>query len=252
MHVLRFLFSICSLGFFSVGCAHQNSSLSTREAAHHAMVDPTTWVPLALASVVGLSGVDDEISRWASTKAPVFGSKDQARTASDQLQNGLVAAMLATSVLAPTSGGMLDVGRRTGANALAFGGANGAVQGLKYSSGRRRPDQTDRMSFPSGHAVAGYTSAHLIEHNFDDVTMPPALKKATRALLMGLATATAWARVEGEKHYLSDVLVSAALGSFFTRLSFGRMIRPTEPDQVPISVDIIDDEIMLRLRLALP
>ena len=247
--VIVIFVALCSM---LSGCAGHQRYLSTEEAAGDALVDPATWMPLALAGLIGLSGVDDEISDWASKKNPVFGSRDQARTASDQLQNGLIATMLASSVVAPASGGIVEVGRRTGANVLAFGAANGAVQGLKVSTSRRRPDDTDRMSFPSGHAVAGFTAAHLIDQNADHAILPPVVKGMRRAALMSLATATAWARVEGQKHFAADVLVSAALGNFFARASFGRLVRPMTPDTVPVSVDIVDDEITLRLRLPLP
>jgi membrane-associated phospholipid phosphatase len=252
MSVCRLLLVLAAMCSMLSACAGNQRYLSTEEAAGDALVDPATWMPLALAGIIGLSGVDDDISDWASKKNPVFGSKSQARTASDQLQNGLITAMLASSVVAPASGGAVEVGRRTGANVLAFGAANGAVQGLKVSTARRRPDDTDRLSFPSGHAVAGFTAAHLIDQNADHAALPPALKGVRRAALMSLATATAWARVEGQKHFAADVLVSAALGNFFAKASFGRLVRPTAPDVVPVSVDIEDDEITLRLRLPLP
>ena len=88
--------------------------------------------------------------------------------------------------------------------------------------------------------------------NLSDTGLPPALEGTTRATLIGLGAATAWARVEGDKHHLSDVLVSAALGNFFARLSFGGMVRPMMPDEAPVSVTIVDDEIIMRLRLPLP
>ena len=50
--------------------------------------------------------------------------------------------------------------------------------------------------------------------------MPLKLQKGWRSALKGtnlaLASATAWARVEGKKHFPSDVLAGAALGHFLT------------------------------------
>ena len=87
---------------------------------------------------------------------------------------------------------------------------------LKSESGRERPDASDTRSFPSGHASAAFTYASQTSYNIDAMGLP---RPAARGMKIGfrtLAAGSAWARVEGGKHYPSDVLFSAALSNFLT------------------------------------
>jgi len=59
-------------------------------------------------------------------------------------------------------------------------------------------------SFPSGHATSSFTAATLIEANSGPALGLPAY---------GLAAFTAFERVEAGRHYPSDVLAGAAIGS---------------------------------------
>ena len=85
---------------------------------------------------------------------------------------------------------------------------------IKLGVGRPRPDDSDNLSFPSGHASVAFTGATLTRRNLARLDLPA----ATRALLdvgaVSLAAGTAWARVEAGVHYPSDVLAGAALGNF--------------------------------------
>jgi hypothetical protein len=77
------------------------------------------------------------------------------------------------------------------------------VSGLKYAVGRERPDGSDDLSFPSGHAITAFCFAPV-------VTKYGGLELGIPAY--ALATVTALARVEGYHHYLSDVVGGATLG----------------------------------------
>ena len=77
------------------------------------------------------------------------------------------------------------------------------VTGLKYTFPRERPDHTDNLSFPSGHTITAFCVAPVIaKYGGDELGIPAYL----------LAAVTGLSRVEGEHHYLSDVLVGATLG----------------------------------------
>jgi hypothetical protein len=52
-----------------------------------------------------------------------------------------------------------------------------------------------------------------------------------------LAAATAWARVEAEKHYPTDVLAGAALGHFLTAVIHDSMMGLDSPVQVGVQLD---------------
>jgi membrane-associated phospholipid phosphatase len=75
--------------------------------------------------------------------------------------------------------------------------------GLKYAVGRERPDGSNNLSFPSGHAITAFCFAPVVtKYGGWELGVPA----------YAFATVTALARVEGYHHYLSDVLAGATLG----------------------------------------
>jgi len=76
------------------------------------------------------------------------------------------------------------------------------VTGTKYTVNRERPDGGGH-SFPSGHAITAFCFAPVVQKYGGWELGIPAY---------ALATLTAFARVEGYHHYLSDVIAGAALG----------------------------------------
>jgi len=77
------------------------------------------------------------------------------------------------------------------------------VTGLKYTVGRERPDGSNNQSFPSGHSITAFCFAPVVTRYWGWEAGVPAYL---------LATVTGLARVEGDHHYLSDVLAGATLG----------------------------------------
>jgi membrane-associated phospholipid phosphatase len=77
------------------------------------------------------------------------------------------------------------------------------VTGLKFAVNRERPDGSNHFSFPSGHSITAFCVAPIIEkYGGDELGIPAYV----------LAAVTGLARVEGNHHYLSDVLAGATLG----------------------------------------
>jgi membrane-associated phospholipid phosphatase len=77
------------------------------------------------------------------------------------------------------------------------------VGGLKVAVHRTRPDG-GRHSFPSGHAAGAFAIAPVLARHFGIRVAIPAYT---------LAIATTVGRLEDRKHYLSDVVFGAALGT---------------------------------------
>jgi membrane-associated phospholipid phosphatase len=77
------------------------------------------------------------------------------------------------------------------------------VQGLKRASHRTRPDATNSLSFPSGHTASAFATATVLERRFGWTVGVPAY---------ALSSYVASARIATNKHYLSDVLIGAAIG----------------------------------------
>ena len=76
------------------------------------------------------------------------------------------------------------------------------VTGVKYAVNRTRPDGGD-YSFPSGHSITAFCIAPVVQKYWG---------WGAGIAAYGLATVTAFARVEGYHHYLSDVMAGATLG----------------------------------------
>jgi membrane-associated phospholipid phosphatase len=102
---------------------------------------------------------------------------------------------------------------------------SGVTSGLKALVERERPDGSDDASFPSGHASAAAVFDTLTVRNLATIDMSPALRTTLVVGTGAITAGTAWARVEANKHYPSDVLVGVAIGNymaaFFTEAFMG-------------------------------
>jgi len=75
---------------------------------------------------------------------------------------------------------------------------------LKVAVGRERPNGQDNKSFPSGHTSNAFALAAVAERHYGWKLGVPAY------LLAGVVGAS---RIQQDKHYLSDVVAGATLGS---------------------------------------
>jgi membrane-associated phospholipid phosphatase len=81
---------------------------------------------------------------------------------------------------------------------------NGAYTGiLKYTVKRERPDGSDSLSFPSGHTSSAFALASVATHHYGWKLGAP---------LYALAAGIGYARIEQDRHHLSDVIAGATLG----------------------------------------
>ena len=74
---------------------------------------------------------------------------------------------------------------------------------LKNVISRQRPDSTDYESFPSGHSSGAFTVSTILARRYGWRIAIPAY---------ALAMTTAYARMEDNRHFLSDVVAGAAIG----------------------------------------
>lgn len=102
--------------------------------------------------------------------------------------------------------------------AESFLAANTAGTLLKYSAGRARPYtgdgkrkftpfkfKTARTSFPSGHTVSAFSVASVFAARSEST--------AVKVLAYSLASSVAFQRVYADKHWASDTLAGAAIGT---------------------------------------
>lgn len=200
-----------------------------RRAAVSAATSPATWVPLAGAAALAVGDLDDDLSEWGADHAPLFGS--DAGSASDDLRTTAKAAWLITALAAPSDTATQKLtGLVVGGSALAL---EEAVTGrIKDISGRSRPDGRDDKSFTSGHAGASSAAASLARHNLSYFQMPDWLDGTLRVGLHGVALGTGWARVEAERHHVTDVLAGYAVGQFLATFMHEAFMAPALPPTV--------------------
>ena len=82
------------------------------------------------------------------------------------------------------------------------------VEPLKLATHRLRPDGSNHQSFPSGHAAVTFATATVIERH---------LGWRKSVLAYTIASYVAASRLHDNRHYLSDVIVGAAVGSIAGR-----------------------------------
>ena len=171
---------------------------------HHA-----TCVALPVAiSGLARSPMDTWVAKRVQTGMSNFGTK-----VDDYLQYAPFAAqgIMALCGVDGSSGGLLEVFT---ADALAVSMMAATVYGFKYTVKRTRPNGEDDVSFPSGHTAKAFLGATLLAHEYGHLS--PWIPIAGYSV----ATATGVLRVLNNCHYVSDVLVGAAIGILTAELGY--------------------------------
>ena len=190
------------------------SSGNLASAARNAALDPHTWVPLATAGLLIAADVDKDWSEDLAENQDIFG--DDAEDVSDDLRDLATAAYVITALVAPSDTAADKAkGLMVGGATMALDGA--LNKGLKEITGRERPDETNDYSMPSGHASKAASRTAMAIRNLDYIDMPGWSRDVASWSLRGVAVGTGLARVEAERHYLSDVIVGYAIGQFVAR-----------------------------------
>lgn len=148
---------------------------------------PTTPSRLAAAAVAALALA-------APPAAFAFGSTTQTR-AGDVLRFAIPAATLGTEWWRGEHEGAWQYAQALGVSLVA-------TEALKHATHERRPDGTDTLSFPSGHAVMAYSAASYVQFRYGT---QPALP------LYLLGTYVGYTRVQAHRHRWSDVAGSLAV-----------------------------------------
>lgn len=110
--------------------------------------------------------------------------------------------------------------------------AESMVEPLKLSVRRERPDGSNRLSFPSGHAAVTFAGATVLQRHL-----------GWRPSIVGytIASYVAASRLHDNVHYLSDVAFGAAVGTIAGRTvtQHGRHYWTFVPVRVPGGVAIL-------------
>ena len=103
---------------------------------------------------------------------------------------------------------------------------------IKFATHRERPDGSNFQSFPSGHAAITFAGATVLERHLG-------WKKS--ALAYVIAAYVASSRIHDNRHYLSDVIFGAAVGTIAGRAvtEHGRETWSLVPMPVPGGTAIV-------------
>lgn len=202
---------------------------------------PQFWAPLVLATALQVNDQDEQLAERIAEEQPVFGSVEHARQASNDLRDLTTLSYIATAVAAPVSrdANWLNSKSKILLGELAGVEATHAMTSwLKSSSGRLRPDVSDRRSFPSGHTSRATVQARFAITNTDYLPLHENTKMAMNIGFNSLAVATGWARIEAERHYPADVLAGWSLGYLVSELT---SVFIEDDTQQRLSVHILKD-----------
>lgn len=124
-------------------------------------------------------------------------SQKAVRTSTDVCLVALPAAALAATLIERDWTGLKE-------GALSLGVTLGTSLLLKYTIHERRPDFSNRHSFPSGHSSITFCAATFIGRRYGWKYSIPAY---------AVAAYTGWGRIYGKKHHWWDVVAGAAIGT---------------------------------------
>lgn len=100
------------------------------------------------------------------------------------------------------------------------------TQALKMAIRRERPDASNQVSFPSGHASNAFTSATVIARHYPRLAVPG----------YGVATFISVSRMAANKHHFSDIVAGAGFGYGVGRLVTRRNSRDPDAPKAPAAV----------------
>lgn len=191
--------------------------------------NPQFWAPLGAAAVVYGAGQDKKISDWAVKESPLFDGKKDADAKSDDYEL-LFKTQMYLSVLLPASweDGWASYAKNKLKGAavtyLSYSATRQTVTQIKIAEPRQRPNRLDNESFPSGHSARASSKRHLIAHNLEASDINPHVRNGINTI-NGLMTASVmWARVEAQKHHLSDVLAGYSVGYFLSGVFYDSLL----------------------------
>ena len=202
-----------------------------RHAAVRAVTDLEFLIPVALGSIFLIDDHDERLSDWAVGRTPLFGAEKGACDASNAMRAVLRGEAVATGIIS-TSGdsagdSLYPKAKGFAVETAVFLAVDGATDLLKKESDRRRPNGHGDRSFPSGHSSQASCYGALASLSLDYVEMPAGARQAAKWANSALVYGTAWARIEGRKHYPSDVLFGIALGRVLTVFVFDAFLADT-------------------------
>ncbi|MFT3929215.1 MAG: phosphatase PAP2 family protein [Spongiibacteraceae bacterium] len=207
-------------GCASIGNPYIPTKNDWKQSASAAAENPASWLPVVGAIAIVATNSDGNLSNYASSHNPVFGSGENAEKFAKDGKTALEALAFGSVLITPQSQPKLNWFEEKGRNLVAAYAAqsfaNGATGALKGWTDRERPNGRNNHSFPSGHASVAAASAAIIASNIDQFQLDPLPRVLLKTTAYAASTGVAWARVESQAHYPTDILVGLGLGNFIS------------------------------------
>lgn len=221
------LVTIVLLGFFCIGHAQTKDSLYSSKTSEKLSYKP--FIAPALLITSGALMINTALNDYLQSNANRFFGEDFQTRADDFLPFVPVAQIYLGNTFGFTPKNNFKQQTINIAVANVIGAA--VFTTLKYTVNEKRPDQSDDLSFPSGHTSIAFTNAALLYYEYKDSN----LWYASSGFLF--ATATGILRIANSRHYTSDVLTGAGIGLVsglivsywnpFKSLTFGKKNKST-------------------------
>ncbi len=193
---------------------------------------PHVWGPLVGAGVIFASNTDARISNWVHHEGSVYKNVQAADNWSDNFNNIQKYEMYAMILFTPSydedksfSGYLKNKLKGGFAVNIASSSSRFSVDQVRKVVHRKRPNNMDYKSLPSGHAAEAGSRRAIIGKGVEAIDMAPAqLKVGINVLNTAMSMGTVWARVEGKRHYPTDVLAGYAFGSFVSGVVYDTLM----------------------------
>jgi membrane-associated phospholipid phosphatase len=178
---------------------------------------------------------DGRISDAATRHTPLFGSQENAEQWSDALVIGLVPMMIYSAFQSDLPNKdepvYLTRAKFIGFQSLIILADFAIVTSIKNSSKRVRPDQSDDLSFPSGHSSVSSGMSRTVFNNINNSRHEnTTFGRIIQGTAFTSSILAAWGRVEAKKHHLSDVLLGNAFGAFISDFLYATFLE--EPTKI--------------------
>ncbi|MBX9873142.1 MAG: phosphatase PAP2 family protein [Burkholderiaceae bacterium] len=222
-------------------------------AAHAAATAPRTWAPLLGAVALQIGDADRKLQTRMAEHTPVFGSQQRADALSDDFRSLSQGVWVVTALLPwqdePAESWFAAKGRVV----LAQGGARLVTSkltgDLKDGTSRMRPNGAGETSMPSDHATRVSLYNTMSVYNLQRMGWSAQNVERAQLGLDVLAGTTAWARVEANQHYPSDVLVGLGLGHFMGSFFTHAFLGPARAETLQVSLLPGRERFDVRVRL---
>jgi membrane-associated phospholipid phosphatase len=184
--------------FFQMYGQSPDSLAKPRKLSYKSFIFPT------LLTTTGIVMINSDFSNRIQDQSNIFFGEDF-KTGTD---NFLPFVPIAQIYMGPVFGFKPkdNIYNRTVDLAVANTLTLAVVQVTKNLVRYERPDQSNNLSFPSGHSAIAFTTAALLYHQYRDSNM----WYATSGFLF--ATATGVLRIANNKHFAADVITGAGIG----------------------------------------